>query len=138
MAHDYETSKKVAVRIISILGVITIGEVLFALLGKGYIIDGLHFPTVLMGGVMIAMSVIKAYLIVFEFMHMKYEVGGMAKSVLLPLFLLVWGIIAFLWEGIEWKNNREVIQAKDAADVSTSSETGMIYQMKESDLSRQF
>jgi len=48
---------------------------------------------------MIALSLYKAYKIVYEFMHLGHEVPGMLKSVLLPALLLVWAIIAFFWEG---------------------------------------
>jgi cytochrome c oxidase subunit IV len=100
MGHlTYEESKKVVLRIILVLGAITLFEVLFALLGKGYLIEGVHFPHWLVGGLMILLSIVKAYLIVYEFMHMKYEVPGLVKTVLLPMFLLVWGVIAFLSEG---------------------------------------
>lgn len=107
MALSYEEGKKIFLKTILILGAITIGEVLFALLGKGYLIEGVHLPGVLVGGVMIIMSVVKAYLIIFEFMHMKYEVKGLMRSVLLPTLLLVWGIIAFLWDGEHWMDRRE-------------------------------
>lgn len=107
MGHiSYSEAKSKALKIILILGVITFIEVIFALLGKGYIIEGLHFPLVVMGGAMIIMSLIKAYLIVYEFMHMKYEVPGLVKSVLLPTLLLVWAIIAFFQEGNTWKRYR--------------------------------
>lgn len=130
MGQSYSESKKTAVRIISILAVITVGEVGFALLGKGYIISGWHFPTVIMGGVMIAMSILKAYLIVYEFMHMKYEVPGLVKSVLFPTFLLVWAIIAFLYEGSDWGDRRDLIKNKDEMVSSKAPQaTGMIYEI---------
>jgi cytochrome c oxidase subunit IV len=107
MGHlTYEESKKVVLRIILILGAITLFEVLFALLGKGYLIEGVHFPHMVVGGLMIIMSIVKAYLIVYEFMHMKYEVPGLVKTVLLPTLLLVWGVIAFLNEGSYWNKAR--------------------------------
>lgn len=135
MSHDYETSKKVAVKIITILAIITIVEVCFTLFAKGYIIDGFHMPVWLLGGVMITMSVVKAYLIIFEFMHMKYEIPGLAKTVLLPLFLLVWGIIAFLWEGNYWNNSRAGLADKDKQERKVSSPVGMqIYDLKSEDL----
>jgi len=131
MGQDYQASKKTAVKIISVLAVITIAEVAFALLGKGYIIDGLHFPLVIMGGVMIIMSAVKAYLIVYEFMHMKYEVPGLVKSVLLPTFLLVWAIIAFLYEGSDWGDRRDLIKEKNEASImEDTGTTGMIYEIK--------
>lgn len=134
MALDYDTGKKIFLKTIIILGVITIVEVLIALTGKGYIIEGLHFPVWLMGGVMIAMSAYKAYLIVYEFMHMKYEVPGMVKSVLLPMFLLVWAIVAFLMEGNYWNNSRSGIAEKNKEVRSIDGQsTGMLYEIKESD-----
>lgn len=114
MGHlTYAQSKSKALRIITILAIITIVEVLFALLGKGYLKEGVHFPPMVMALAMIVMSVVKAYLIIFEFMHMKYEVPGLVKSVLLPTLLLVWGVIAFTWEGADWNKRRSLIQDKN-------------------------
>lgn len=91
MSHlTYEQSKSIATKTILILAAITIFEVVVALLGKGYIVEGFHLPGVLVGGLMILLSIVKAYLIIYEFMHMKYEVPGLVKTVLLPMFLLVW------------------------------------------------
>ena len=106
MALSYEEGKRIFLKTILILGAITILEVAFALLGKGYLIDGVEFPGWIIGIVMITMSVVKAYLIIYEFMHMKYEVKGLSRSVVLPALLLVWGVIAFLWDGTHWKDRR--------------------------------
>ncbi len=129
MGHDYEKSKKIALSTIILLGVITIAEVIFALLGKGYIIKGLHFPVAIMGGVMIIMSLTKAYYIVYEFMHLKYEVPGLLKSVILPTALLIWAVIAFLYEGNDWGNRRSLIKNKNEAERQEviPGQTGMIY-----------
>lgn len=116
MAHSYEASKKLATKTITILAIITVFEVFFALLGKGYIIHGFHLPHWLVGGTMIILSVVKAYLIIYEFMHMKYEVPGLVKSVLLPTALLVWAIIAFSMEGNYWKNRR--VKDKDKVEIA--------------------
>ncbi|MBK7638343.1 MAG: cytochrome C oxidase subunit IV family protein [Saprospiraceae bacterium] len=107
MGHlSYEASKSIATKTILILAAITVFEVFMALLGKGYIINGVHFPWYIMAILMTAMSIIKAYLIIYEFMHMKYEVPGLVKTVLLPTLLLVWAVIAFLYEGNYWNNSR--------------------------------
>jgi cytochrome c oxidase subunit IV len=106
MGHGYEESKKTATKIITILAVVTIIEVLFALMGKGYLIHGVHFPHWLIAIAMIGGSVYKAYLIIYEFMHMRYEVPTLVKTVLLPTLLLVWAVIAFTMEGSYWQNNR--------------------------------
>ena len=134
MAQDYEKSKKLALKVILILAVITIVEVLIALTGKGYIIKGFHAPLIIVGGLMILFSAIKAYLIVYEFMHMKYEVPGLVKSVLLPTFLLVWGVIAFLYEGNDWGNRRQLIDNKNKEErFKKPVETGTIYRIESKD-----
>ncbi|MFZ1751674.1 MAG: cytochrome C oxidase subunit IV family protein [Saprospiraceae bacterium] len=107
MSHlTYDQSKTIATKTILILGGITIFEVLMALLGKGYLISGVFLPHWLVGSLMIVLSIVKAYLIVYEFMHMKYEVPGLVKTVLLPTLLLVWAVIAFLAEGKYWNDSR--------------------------------
>ncbi|HMW39844.1 MAG: cytochrome C oxidase subunit IV family protein [Saprospiraceae bacterium] len=115
MSHlSYEESKKVVLRGLIILGIITLIEVFVALLGKGYIIHDFHLQKWLMYLLMISMSLYKAYFIVYYFMHMKYEVPGLVKSVLLPTLLLVWAVIAFFSEGKTWhdwrakKNDRPI------------------------------
>ena len=107
MGHlSYSESKAIVLKTILILAVITIIEVFIALLGKGYIISSIHLPTALVGLLMIVLSALKAYLIIYEFMHMKYELKSLRLSVLLPTILLVWGVIAFLWDGTTWGERR--------------------------------
>lgn len=118
MAHDYSAAKKIALRTIIILAIVTVVEVLVALTGKGYIIEGFHAPKLIMNTLMIGMSLYKAYLIVFEFMHMKYEARGLMLSVLLPVLLLTWAIIAFLQEGNSWKGNRTKVMERSKVEIS--------------------
>jgi len=113
----YEESKKKVVYGLYLLGGVTVVEVVFSLLGKGHLISGLGDITwlhYLIGLILIVLSLYKAYFIVYEFMHMRYEVKGLALSVLLPTLLLVWAIIAFFQEGDSWKNRREQIKDKNA------------------------
>ena len=134
MGLDYNASKKIALQTILLLAVITVVEVLIALLGKGYIIEGFHLPVWIMILVMIGLSLTKAVYIIFEFMHMKYEVPGLVKSVLLPVLLLVWGVIAFLYEGNDWGNRRELIENKNK---ETIEEIGSI-ELKSEQLYKDF
>ena len=120
MGHDYHKSKRIALKTILVLAVITVIEVMIALTGKGYIIPGMHWPWYIMGILMIAMSLYKAYLIVGEFMHLKHEVKAMGLSVVLPTLLLVWAIIAFMYEGGAWKGNRERVQEVDKMESESS------------------
>lgn len=102
------------------LGVITIIEVLIALLAKGHLIPGVAFKHGFMHYVymalMVGFSLYKAYFIIYFFMHMAYEIRGFAMSVLLPTTLLIWAVIAFFQEGSYWGRSREGIQKKDDAD----------------------
>ena len=122
MGLSYEASKSIALKTILLLGVITLVEVFIALLGKGYIIKGFELPHFLIMGAMIVLSLVKAYYIVYEFMHMKYEVPGLVKSVLLPTLLLVWAIIAFTYEGSAWGNNRSKVEQKNKIEASAVNE----------------
>ena len=89
MGHSYEKSKKIALSTILILGFITIFEVVFALTGKGHLFGGsLMMQGYIIALVMITLSLTKAYMIVYEFMHMKYEVAALGRTVLLPTLLL--------------------------------------------------
>jgi len=118
MAHlTYEESKKRVYYGLVLLAVVTLVEVIISLLGKGHIIPGAEDYAVVLyaaGIIIIALSAYKAYFIIYEFMHMKYEVKGLALSVLLPTVLLIWAIIAFFQEGNSWKNRREQIKEKNA------------------------
>lgn len=119
LSHE-EAAKKVWVGFWILLAV-TFGEVLFALLGNGHLAEGFHFPKWFMVPVMVFASLFKAYYIVKEFMHMGYEVRSFAMTVVLPMFLLVWAIIAFLWEGDTWRSRREV--GKETSSVSAPAHT---------------
>jgi cytochrome c oxidase subunit IV len=103
---SYEEGIKVVNRGFILLGVITIGEVLIALVGNGHIIPGFTLPKLFMYPLMIGLSLYKAYWIVYNFMHMAYEVKGLAMSVLLPCCLLVWAVFAFFYEGSSWESRR--------------------------------
>ena len=125
MGHlSYEESKKLVFRGMWLLAIVTLVEVAVSLFGKGYIIEGIqHHPVVffIAGLVIITLSLYKAYFIIYEFMHMKYEVKGLAMSVLLPTVLLVWAIIAFFQEGNAWKSRRQQVQKQNKEEVIEKS-----------------
>lgn len=114
----YEESIKRVYYGLKLLAAVTIGEVIISLFGKGHLgWEGVkeYTPVLyIIGLVIIVLSLYKAYFIIFDFMHMKYEVKSLAMSVLLPTALLIWAIIAFFQEGDSWKNRREQIKEKNA------------------------
>ncbi len=113
---SYEEGKKQAYRGFVLLGIVTIVEVIIALFGNGHIIEGFTLPKYIMYPIMIALSLYKAYFIVNEFMHMRYEAKGLAMTVVLPTLLLVWAVIAFLHEGNAWNEKREKVNKRNAID----------------------
>jgi len=118
MGHlSYEESKKKVFQGLLLLGAVTLIEVGLSLFGKGYIISGVEnyaWVAYVVGLGLIVLSLYKAYFIIYDFMHMRYEVKGLALSVLLPTLLLVWAIIAFFQEGGSWKSRRDQIKEKNA------------------------
>jgi hypothetical protein len=117
--QTYEEQKQLVFYGLKLLGVITILEVAFALFSKGHIIPSVTFGKD--GGfgqylymmVMIGASLYKAYFIIFYFMHMAHEVRGLVVSVLMPMTLLIWAIIAFFQEGTRWGASRENIRQRN-------------------------
>ena len=114
---DYQEGLATVKRGLILLGVLTIAEVLFALIGNGHVISGVMFPKWFMYPVMIGASLYKAYFIIYKFMHMGHEVRGLAMTVLMPMLLLVWALIAFFWEGNAWKKNRETVEERNSRTV---------------------
>lgn len=108
MGLTYQEGKKKVFQGFGILLLVTLIEVAIAIVWKVILgapdlgILNWWFPLVMM-----ALSAYKAYFIVSEFMHMKYEKISLTLTVIVPLVLLVWAIIAFLWEGGVWKKSRE-------------------------------
>ena len=52
------------------------------------------------------LTIAKAYYIVSVFMHLGDEIRNFIMTIVVPLVLFVWFIIAFLADGNSWKNLR--------------------------------
>lgn len=57
-------------------------------------------------GVILILMLAKAFYIVGYFMHLKHEIRNLIMTICIPLFLFVWFIIAFLYDGKSYNNNR--------------------------------
>jgi len=116
--HNYEDAIKGVYKGLFLLAAVTLVEVFFSLAGKGYIpglgfLEEIHWLVYVIGAVLIILSLYKAYFIVYEFMHMGSEVRGLRLTVVMPMLLLVWAVIAFFQEGGAWKNRRDVIKQRN-------------------------
>lgn len=99
-----EDSKKRIWKTTLILSVITIFE-----LGIGYLLMFTDFSSTLvmvLKGTVIILSLAKAFYIVSIFMHLGDEIRNMTMTIIVPLLLFIWFIIAFLADGVSWKNLR--------------------------------
>ncbi len=57
-------------------------------------------------GMVCILTIAKAYYIVSVFMHLGDEIRNFMMTIVVPLMLFIWFIIAFLWDGNSWKNLR--------------------------------
>ncbi|MEM9885501.1 MAG: cytochrome C oxidase subunit IV family protein [Bacteroidota bacterium] len=122
LSYD-DAKKKVFLGFWVLLGV-TLVEVGVSLFGKGHLIEGvenLSWLVAIAALLIIVLSIYKAKYIIYEFMHMGYEVQGLRVSVLLPTALLIWAIVAFFQEGNAWKNRREQIKEKNEVKMESDA-----------------
>src|SRR5437773_5087373 len=60
----------------------------------------------LIKGVIIVLSLAKAYYIVSVFMHLGDEIRNMIMTIVVPLLLFIWFILAFILDGNSYKHLR--------------------------------
>lgn len=103
-ADDRSFRKKV-IRTTVILSIITVIE-----LGLGLLLYALNLPDdfrrLLIKGVIIILSLAKAFYIVSIFMHLGDEIRNMIMTIVVPLMLFIWFILAFILDGNSYKNLR--------------------------------
>ena len=113
--HHEPGGKEVVSKIIRttvILSVITIIE-----LGMGlgmYALPMAEGLKLFLKGVIVILSLAKAFYIVGVFMHLGEEVKNLIMTIVVPLLLFIWFIAAFLYEGNSWKNLRNTYNPKQA------------------------
>ena len=138
--QSYEESISKVYYGLKLLAIVTLVEVFVSLFGKGHIVSSVKglggWFIGIIGLIIIVLSLYKAYFIIYEFMHMKYEVKTLATTVLLPTALLIWAVIAFFQEGNAWKNRRTQIKEFNERPAVQSSlyAPDQTYEIKSSDL----
>jgi cytochrome c oxidase subunit IV len=61
-----------------------------------------HTAILFVKGVICILSFAKAFYIVSVFMHLGDEIRNLIMTIVVPLCLFIWFIIAFLWDGNSW------------------------------------
>jgi cytochrome c oxidase subunit IV len=56
--------------------------------------------------IIILLTLAKAFYIVAIFMHLGDEIRNLTMTIIVPLLLFIWFIIAFLWDGDSWRTLR--------------------------------
>ena len=100
MSHEHVSNTKRIWTVFGILSVITIVEVIFGIIKP----EALHMNSFLglnlLNWLFIILTIVKAYYIVYAFMHMEGEKSNLRYSVILPLiFLVLYLLFILLTEG---------------------------------------
>ena len=100
MSHEHVSNTKRIWTVFGILSAITIVEVFFGILKP----ESLHMTNLLglnlLNWLFIILTIVKAYYIVYAFMHMEGEKSSLRYSVILPLiFLVIYLLFILLTEG---------------------------------------
>ncbi|MBC8032575.1 MAG: cytochrome C oxidase subunit IV family protein [Chitinophagaceae bacterium] len=82
-------------------------------------------------GLIVVLMLMKAFYIVAYFMHLKAEINNLIMTIVVPLLLFVWFIIAFLMEGSSYnslrnsldRNHNEKSTAPVSPEMKGSKET---------------
>lgn len=103
-AEQHEPKNEV-LKVTVILSVLTIVELALGfLMYKSFPEPG--FARNFIKGVIIILMLAKAYYIVAYFMHLGHELKNLIMTIVVPLILFVWFIIAFLYDGHSFNVNR--------------------------------
>ncbi len=105
-AHEEHSGDgvKEIVKVTVILSVLTAVE-----LALGFWMMGMPLDSVLrmaVKGAIVILMLAKAFYIVGYFMHLKHEIKNLIMTIVVPLMLFLWFIIAFLYDGNSFRHLR--------------------------------
>jgi cytochrome c oxidase subunit 4 len=63
-------------------------------------------PKYVLNGIYLILTLLKAFYIIAEFMHLRHELKNLIMTIGGAALLFVWFIIAFLWDGNSFKDLR--------------------------------
>jgi cytochrome c oxidase subunit 4 len=107
VAHADERfeAKNEVTRVTIILSVLTLVELGLGFIMYKWVQDDGFLRSAIKGSIVILMLA-KAFYIVAYFMHLGHELKNLIMTIVVPLFLFVWFIIAFLYDGNSYKHLR--------------------------------
>ncbi len=102
--HEPSGSTKRIWKTFWLLLVITIVELLLGLLI--FMVDMPSWVVLFVKGVIVILTLAKAFYIAGIFMHLGDEIRNFIMTIIVPLFLFIWFIAAFIWDGSAYRANR--------------------------------
>lgn len=100
MSHAHVSNTKRIWTVFGFLSVITIVEVFFGILKPEILYMNSFLGLTLLNWIFIILTLVKAYFIVYAFMHMEGEKTALRNAVVLPLiFLVIYLLFVLLTEG---------------------------------------
>ena len=102
LEEGHSFSKKAIWRTFWILLVITIVELGLAI----WYYETDFLPKHFLNGIFVIGTLAKAFFIIAEFMHLRYELKNLILTIAIPATLFLWFLGAFLWDGNSYKNLR--------------------------------
>ena len=89
MSHEHVSNTKRIWTVFGILSIITIFEVILGIIKPGFLHHNSFLSLNLLNWIFIILTGVKAYYIVYAFMHMEGEASTLRNSVIWPLIFLV-------------------------------------------------
>ena len=100
MAHTHESNTKRIWLVFGYLSAITIIEVAFGITKPAFLHESHLFQMNLLNWLFIILTIVKAYYIMWAFMHLEGEKASLRWSIVAPLvFLIIYLVFILLLEG---------------------------------------
>ncbi|MFL9837174.1 cytochrome C oxidase subunit IV family protein [Flavobacterium sp. ST-75] len=100
MAHTHESNTKRIWTVFGLLSVITVVEVALGIIKPDFLFKTDLFKMHLLNWIFIILTVVKAYYIMWAFMHLEGEKANLRWSIVAPLvFLIIYLVFILLIEG---------------------------------------
>lgn len=98
-AHHNNATKRIW-KVFGILSVVTIVEVVLGIVKPEFLVENTFIRMKLLNWIFIILTIYKAYLITWAFMHMEHETKGLRRSVVwTAVFLIAYLMFILLTEG---------------------------------------
>lgn len=119
--HSSDNTTKHIWKVFWILLAITLFEVVWGMKVSH------HMPIWLNALFFLSLTLVKATYIVADFMHLRTEIKYLIRTIIVPLLLFIWFVVAFCWDGQSWgalrtKYKKTMVEQKIVSPVEEHKE----------------